>query len=100
VPRVFSQAVKERLEVETVNRHRSTSWAKPPKLLRFVGSRPNFLRKGTPSLAAFPKPVKWFRAARFKKAKDSFFLASERDVPCLIPASGAAPRLRSPRRAL
>ena len=57
---LFSQTVKERSEGGAANRIRSELGVSPENYFALLVPAPAFDRQGTPSLAAFPQPVKDF----------------------------------------
>jgi hypothetical protein len=71
VPRVFSQIVKERQKVFSRTVSEADFGLSPENYFVLLVPVPNFLRKGTPSLAAFPKSVKRLSGVDPEKLKPS-----------------------------
>ena len=72
MPRVFSQTVKERQKPFSRTAFEAYLGLNPDNYFVLLVPVPGFILKRTPSLAAFPKSVKDFQSASFKKSGDLF----------------------------
>jgi len=90
---LFSQTVKERQKLSSRTVFEAGRGLSPENYSALLVPVPNFLRKGTPSLAAFPKSVKRFRATSSKTPRDLFFPGwNDPRLPFDPPRPQASPR--------